>query len=76
MIIYAFEGSLSALWLLFIYFTMVLGLHCCMDFSLGAGSRGYSPVAVRGLLIAVWLLLSDNTALRHAGFRSCSTWAQ
>ena len=54
---------------------MVLGLHCCMDFSLAAGSRGYSVVAVRGLLIVVWLLLSDNMALRHTGFRSCSTWA-
>ena len=44
---------------------MVLGLHCCMDFSLVAGSRGYPLVVVHGLLIAVWLLLLGNTASRE-----------
>jgi len=31
----------------------VLGLHCCMGFSLVAASKGYSLVGVRGLLIVV-----------------------
>ena len=38
---------------------MVMGLHCCMDFSLVAGSRDYPLVVVCGLLIAVWLLLGN-----------------
>ena len=37
----------------------VLGLHCCMDFSLVAVSRGYSPVVVLGL-IAVASLIVDH----------------
>ena len=37
---------------LFIFLT-VLGLHCCMGFSLVVKRRGYSLVVVRGLLIAV-----------------------
>ena len=45
---------------LFIYlFLAGLGLHCCADFSLVAGSRGYSTVAVRGLLIAVASLIAE-----------------
>ena len=31
----------------------VLGLRCCMDFSLVGESGGYSLVAMHGLLIAV-----------------------
>ena len=39
---------------LFIYlFWAVLGLHCCMGFSLVSESVGYSLVAVCGLLIEV-----------------------
>ena len=34
-------------------FLAVLGLHCCMGFSLVAASSSYSLVAVHGLLIAV-----------------------
>ena len=34
-------------------FLAVLGLCCCVGFSLIAMSRGYCPVVVRGLLIAV-----------------------
>lgn len=36
-------------------FTSVVGCagsHCCMGFSLGTASRGYSLVLVHGLLIA------------------------
>ena len=46
---------------IFIYlFLAGLGLHCCADFSLVAGSRGYSTVAVRGLLIAVASLVAEH----------------
>ena len=34
-------------------FLAVLGLHCCMGFSLVAASRGYFLVEVHGLLIAM-----------------------
>ena len=34
-------------------FLTVLGLHCCMDFSLVVMNRGYSLVAVCGLLTAL-----------------------
>ena len=34
-------------------FMAVLGLHCCVDFSLVVASRGYSLVVVHELLIAV-----------------------
>ena len=46
---------------IFIYlFLAGLGLHCCADFSLVAGRRGYSTVAVRGLLIAVASLVAEH----------------
>ena len=45
-----------------------------MDFSLVVVSRGYSVVAVLGLLIAVASLVS--TGSRHLGFRDCSAWLQ
>ena len=41
-----------------IYF--VLGLHCCIRFSLVVKSRDYSLVAVLGLLIAVASLVSEH----------------
>ena len=40
--------------ILFTYlFMAVLGLHCCAGFSLVVESRGYSLVAVQGLLTVV-----------------------
>ena len=38
----------------------MLGLHCCLGFSLVAESRGYSPVAVCGLLIAAASLVVEH----------------
>ena len=35
------------------YFLAVLGLHCCVGFSLVATSKGYSLTEVRGFLSAV-----------------------
>ena len=40
-------------------FLVVLGLHCCAGFSLVAGSRSSSPVAVFWLLTAVSSLVSE-----------------
>ena len=56
----------------FYLFVALLGLHCCVGFSLVVGSRGYSLVVVHGLLFieascGAW-------ALRHLGFSSCSSW--
>ena len=38
----------------------MLGLHCCAGFSLGAVSKGYSLVAVCGLLVAVTSLVAEH----------------
>ena len=39
---------------------VVLGLHCCMGFSLVAASRNYSLVAACKLLIAVAILVVES----------------
>ena len=44
----------------FYLFVAVLGLGCCVGFSLVAGSRGYSLAAVHGLVIAVASLVGDT----------------
>ena len=45
----------------FIYlFLVVLGLCCCMQFSLIAASGGYPVVAVHRLLIAVASLIAEH----------------
>ena len=55
----------------FIYlFLAVLGLRCCVGFSLVAESGGYSLVMAHGLLIAVAFL-----AVKH-GRRVHRMWAQ
>ena len=51
-------------------FLGVLGLHCCVGFSLVAESEGRSLAALRRLLIVVASLVG------HMGFGCCSTWAQ
>ena len=38
----------------------VLGLRCCAGFSLVVASRGYSRIAVHGLLIAVASLVAEH----------------
>ena len=50
----------------------VLGLCCCVGFSLAAASRGYSLVVVLGLFIAVVSLAAEQT-LGLAGFSSGGT---
>ena len=52
----------------------VLGLCCCVDFSLVATSRGYCLVAVCGLLITVTSRCRAQ-ALEHVSFGSCSCHA-
>ena len=53
-------GQSYALHLKFIHlFWAVLGLHCCMGFSLVASSVGYSLVVTCGLLIAVVFLVVE-----------------
>ena len=44
----------------FLPFLAVLGLCCCMGFSLVASSRSYSLVVVCGLLIAVASLVAEH----------------
>ena len=47
----------------------MLGLRCCTGFSLVAVSRGYSLVAVHGLL-SRWLLLLWSMVSRACGLQS------
>ena len=67
--------------LLFVYlFLAVLGLHCWASFSLAVAIKGYSLVAVHGLLVAVASLVGQH-GFRVRGFhcavydslRSCGT---
>ena len=46
--------------ILFIYLLAVLGLHCCMGFSLAAVSRGYSVFVVCGFLIVLASFIMDH----------------
>ena len=48
----------------------MLGLHCCVGFSLAVASGGYSPGAGSRLLTVVFSLLWD------AGSRSQGQWLQ
>ena len=59
---------------LFTLFLAVLDLSCCAGFSLVAVSRGYSLVAVRGLLIVVASLV-PRMGLGHLAFNSCGSRA-
>ena len=52
----------------------VLDLHCCVDFSLAAVSRGSSVVAMHGLLIVLVSLVVEHRGC--SGFSSWGTWAQ
>ena len=55
-------------------FMAMLGLGCCVGFSLVVESGGYFLVVVERLLIAVVSLLwSTNSS--SCGFSSCSIWA-
>ena len=56
----------------FIYFWLRWVLH---GFSLVVSSGGYSLLQCAGFSLQ-WLLLLRSTGSRHAGFSSCSTWAQ
>ena len=64
-----------------LFFSVVLGLHCSVSFSLVVESRGYSLV-VLGLLIALASLVTEHglwgTQASGAGARglsSCCSWA-
>ena len=59
----------------FIYlFLAVLGLLCCMSFSLVVASGGYSLVEMRWLLIAVASLVAVHR-IWASRLNSCGTWA-
>ena len=45
---------------LFIYFLVVLGLHCCVGFTLVAAGGVYSLVAVLGLLTAPASFIAEH----------------
>ena len=49
----------------YLFTLSVLGLHCCVGFSLALASRDSSLVAVRGLLVVASL---GAQALGHVGF--------
>ena len=57
------------------------GLSCCADFSLVVASKGYSMVAVCGLLTAVISLVEHRlwdaraSVIVACGLSSCGLWA-
>ena len=53
-------------------FSAVLGLRCCMDFSVVLASRDYSLVVVHGPVSLSWLPCCRAWALEHVGFSSCN----
>ena len=56
-------------------FLAVLGLHRCLQAFSGCGQRGLLFAAVRGLLVAVLLLL-QSVGSGCENFSSCSRWTQ
>ena len=67
---------------MYLLFLAVLGLGCCVGFSLVAVSRGYSLVE-HGLLIVVASLVAEHrlqgvqaSAVVARGLSSCGIWAQ
>ena len=44
----------------FYLFLIMLGLHCCVGFSLVVVTGGYSLVAVRGLLVELASLVAEH----------------
>ena len=61
--------------ILFIYLLAVLGLHCCLGFSLVGVSRGYSLVVAHRLLLVVAFRCGARAQGRES-FSSGGTWAQ
>ena len=55
-------------------FLALLGLHCCLGFSLGAERRGSSLAAQASHCSG--FSYREVWALGHKGFSSCSMWAQ
>ena len=53
-------------------FLAVLGLCCCVGFSVVAASGGYSSLRCAGFSLR-WLLLLLSTGSRRAGFSSCGS---
>ena len=51
----------------------MLGVHCCLGFSLVVASGGYFLGAVLGLFVAGVSLVGEHGCM---GFSCCSTWAQ
>ena len=78
--------SFSKFIIFFYLFWAVLGLHCCMCFSLVAASRCYLLTAGWGVLVAGWgvliagwgvLVAGASLVAEHGlqGFGSCGFWA-
>ena len=62
---------------IYIYlFLSVLGLQCCLGFSLVADSQDYSLVAVHRLCTVVAFSCCRTQALGHKGCSSCGSQAQ
>ena len=65
---YHFNEILFYLKIVYIYylFSTVLGLSCCVGFSIVVASGGYSQFVVQGLLIAVASLVVEHGVQRRA----------
>ena len=56
-------------------FLAVLGLYCCVDFSLVAARRGYSSYRAQASRYDGFFCCRAQ-ALGHVGFSSWGTWVQ
>ena len=59
----------------FFFFWLHWVFFAAHGLSLVVARRGYSSLRCTGFWLQ-WLLLFQSTGSRHAGFSSCSTWAQ
>ena len=58
-----------------LFILAMLGLHCCVGFSLGRASRGYSSCGMQASHCGGFSCCRAQ-ALGHVGFSNCDTWAQ
>ena len=72
---FSFLSFFKNKFILFIYFWLHWVFVAARGLSLVAASGGYSLLQCAGFSLQ-WLLLLRSMGSRHAGFSSCSTWAQ
>ena len=73
-ILYDLRGQLLFFLEIYLFWLCWVFVAAC-KLSLAAASGGYTSLQCAGFSLR-WLLLLQSMGSRHAGFSSCSTWAQ